>query len=225
MTQYATPETVRGNFTNVTLELAGESYKLERRGDEFWVELVDPDWKLQAMSNPGQRPRRAPKRVWRRIGVMTGSHHMHAYWVASEKGNLQLNLPFSYLFEDERWVPRNDTFLMDPKHPAPVQLWNANCLQCHSTAGQPRPEPKDHSILRTQLAETGIGCEACHGPAEKHIELNTNPARRFARHREGKGDPTIVNPANLAHKASSHVCGQCHSIKNVPAGSDWRYEG
>src|SRR3954469_5574259 len=56
MTQYATPEAVRGNFDGRTLELEGELYKLERRGDEFWVQMLDPDWKLQALNDPGKRP-------------------------------------------------------------------------------------------------------------------------------------------------------------------------
>src|ERR1041385_8872698 len=46
MTQIASRESVRGDFKNVTLELDGERYSLEHRDDEFWVDLVDPDWKL-----------------------------------------------------------------------------------------------------------------------------------------------------------------------------------
>ncbi|HKQ40089.1 MAG TPA: cytochrome c3 family protein, partial [Verrucomicrobiae bacterium] len=224
MTQYATPEAVRGKFEGQTLELEGQSYKFERRGDEFWVEMLDPDWRLEYLANPGKPPSTPATRVWKRLGITTGSHHMQAYWVPSAKGNLQLNLPFSYLFEDERWVPRNDTFLMDPHFPAPVQLWNANCIQCHATAGQPRPDPKDYSILRTQLGEIGIACEACHGPAEKHVALNANPARRLAMHRVGK-DPTITNPSHLSHVKSSQVCGQCHSIKTIPREANWKDEG
>ena len=47
MTQIASPETVRGKFDNVTFELDSERYHLERRGDEFWVDMVDPDWTIQ----------------------------------------------------------------------------------------------------------------------------------------------------------------------------------
>src|SRR5205085_738551 len=36
MTQLATPETVRGNFTNVTLKWNGEEFLLSRRGGEFF---------------------------------------------------------------------------------------------------------------------------------------------------------------------------------------------
>jgi predicted CXXCH cytochrome family protein len=226
MTQYANPEAVRGDFNHVTLELEGQTYKLERSGDEFWVEMPDPDWKLQATFNPARRSSASAERVRKRIGITTGSHHMQAYWVPSEKGNLQLNFPFTYLFEDQRWVPRNDTFLMDPEHPAGVQLWNTNCLQCHTTAGQPRPEAKDPFLLDTRAAEIGIGCEACHGPAEQHVRANQNPLRRYAQHREDdlQINRLIVNPAKLDHKASAQVCGQCHSIRWTP-GNTWRDEG
>src|SRR5207245_8924601 len=47
MTQIASTESVRGNFDGVALELDGEVYQLERRDDEFWVDMVDPDWKLR----------------------------------------------------------------------------------------------------------------------------------------------------------------------------------
>ena len=41
-----------------------------------------------------------------RVSMVTGSHHMQAYWVPSNSGNGQLSLPFTYLFDDKRWVPR-----------------------------------------------------------------------------------------------------------------------
>lgn len=223
MTQYATPQSVRGNFEEVTLQLDGVAYRLERRGDEFWVEMPDPDWKLQSSrARPGSLP--PQERVWRRIGLLTGSHHMQAYWVPSAKSNLQYNFPFTYLFEDERWVPRNDVFLMDPKYPPyGLQLWNTNCIQCHSTGGQPRPQG-DPFVLDTRVGEVGIACEACHGPAEKHVALNQNPLRRYAHRDNAAADNAIVNPARLDHVASSQVCGQCHSIKDTP-GHLWRDEG
>src|SRR5689334_18681827 len=46
MTQIASPQTVRANFSNVVMRFDGDDYRLERRGDQFWVEMVDPDWKL-----------------------------------------------------------------------------------------------------------------------------------------------------------------------------------
>ena len=83
MTQLPSRETVRGNFENVTLEFAGEKYHLERQGDEFWVDMVDPDWRYvetlkrasgQSGSLPGEEG--APRKK-KRISMLTGSHHMH----------------------------------------------------------------------------------------------------------------------------------------------------
>src|SRR5882724_1755331 len=76
MTQYASPATVRGEFTNVALDGGGYTAQLARRGDDFFVEMPDPLWQYQV--DTGQRPaapgEQAP-RVQRRISMVTGSHH------------------------------------------------------------------------------------------------------------------------------------------------------
>src|SRR5438477_5932993 len=90
MTQVASTETVRGNFNNLVLNYDGDDHRVERRGKEFWVELVDPDWKLvQAIKQreweagrskfPPVKPEQPPK-VWKRVDMLTGSHHMQACW-------------------------------------------------------------------------------------------------------------------------------------------------
>ena len=115
MTQVASPESVRGNFDGVNLTLDGQVYRLKRRGDEFWVEMVDPDWTLNDESTPqpdatgsvsnSAGVERAGPRVERRISMVTGSHRMQAYWVDNGHGNQQFSLPFTFLFEQNRWVP------------------------------------------------------------------------------------------------------------------------
>ena len=35
---------------------------------------------------------------------MTGSHHMEAFWVAGDRGNALVELPFTYLLDERRWV-------------------------------------------------------------------------------------------------------------------------
>jgi hypothetical protein len=69
--------------------------------------------------------------------MVTGSHHMQAFWVPSEVGNGQLSLPFTYLFDDQRWVPRGDVFLHPPDARHQEQVWNVSCITCHTTGGQP----------------------------------------------------------------------------------------
>lgn len=217
MTQYASPASVRGDFDNVTLDGGGYRARLSRRGDEFFVEMVDPLWQYQI--DTGQRPPPAPgetpPRVERRISMVTGSHHMQAYWVPSNEGNSQMSVPFTYLFDDHRWVPRGDVFLHPPdddRHQE--QVWNVSCIRCHTTAGQPLALGGGWKI-ESRLGENGIACEACHGPAEAHVAANQNPLRRYWLHVRGGGDPTIVNPARLAPAPASEVCGQCHSLTDV----------
>ncbi len=227
MTQVASPEAVRAPFGNITLELEGETYRLEKRGDEFWVEMPDPDATLgftTATNNVRSGPR-AKQRVWRRLSMVTGSHHMQAYWVDNKHGNQQFSFPFTYLFEQERWVPRQSVFIRNPNGPAWAQIWNVGCINCHSTAGQPVSESPDLPGFDTRVAELGISCEACHGPAGQHARENSNPLRRYGEHLAGRGDPEIVNPARLSTKRSSEVCGRCHSVHASLDHSDWLKEG
>jgi predicted CXXCH cytochrome family protein len=233
MTQFATPEAVRGNFSNVTLRLPGETFHLTREGDEYYVEMVDPDWRYVQMlkwvafnRGAGSRPpmEENPPRAKSRVGMLTGSHHMQAYWLPSAYGNMQFSLPFTYLFAEQRWVPRNDVFLLKPGSAHLQQVWNNNCLNCHATAGQPRQDPKTH-VNDTRVAELGISCEACHGPGEEHVRANSALLRRYAQHRGPNPDPTIVNPSRLDHRKSSDTCGQCHAIRHRPKQDDWNLHG
>ena len=233
MTQIATPASVRGKFDGVDLTLDGELYRLQRRRDEFWVEMVDPDWKLEREAmlehDHGARPDLATNwsagpRVQRRISLVTGSHNMQAYWIDNGHGNQQLNFPFTYLLEQERWVPRRCVFIKDPKVLRLQQAWNLACIDCHATAGQPWVR-EDQISFDSRVAELGIACEACHGPAAEHIRRNANPARRYALHWRKQGDDTIVNPARLSAKRSSEVCGRCHSVHAPLDPRDRRLHG
>ncbi|MCA1663485.1 MAG: cytochrome c3 family protein, partial [Myxococcales bacterium] len=216
MTQYASPATVRGDFSDVELTGGGYDVRLFRRGDDFMVDMVDPLWQYEV--DFGQRdpppPGQPPPRVERAVSMVTGSHHMQAYWVPSNVGNGQLSVPFTYLFDDRRWVPRGEVFLHPPDGRHQEQVWNVSCITCHTTAGQPRALVGGKEV-QSRVAEMGIACEACHGPAEEHIAANQNPFRRYWLHVRGAGDPTIVNPRRLDARRANEVCGQCHSLTDL----------
>jgi predicted CXXCH cytochrome family protein len=230
MTQQATPAAVLGDFNNVTLTADGETYRFFKRGDEYWAEMPDPDWLyVQALQRhsgvgpSGAAPSPAP-RVEKRVTMTTGSHHMQAYWVDGKYGNQQFSLPFTWLIAEQRWVPRNDVFLLPPERRWSPQVWNNNCLGCHATAGQPglHLEKKEFT---TRVAELGIACASCHGPGEEHVRANSDPRRRYAIHAAGRGDPTIVNPARLGSRESSQVCGQCHAARYSLEHTNWLVQG
>lgn len=219
MTQYATAATVRGNFGAVTLRDGDDEVRLHEHGSEFFVDMVDPLWQYQV--DIGQRPPPVPgeakPRVTRAVSMVTGSHHMQAYWIPSLEGNGQMSLPFTYLFDDQRWVPRGQVFLHPPEQDHyDEQVWNVSCIRCHTTGGQPLALlPGGGWKIESKLGENGIACEACHGPGEAHVAANRNPLRRYWLHLRGAGDPTIVNPARLAASRGGEVCGQCHSLTEV----------
>ncbi len=226
MTQLAGPDTVLGPFDHVTLDIANGTFSLERRADEFWVHITDSNPASIPAATQSSTPNRSaqPWRISKRISLLTGSHHMQAMWVRSGQGNGQFILPFTYLIEARRWVPRDDVFLGLPLANAGHQEWNSVCINCHSTAGQPRLLPKS-GTRDTQVAELGIACEACHGPAGEHVRQNQLPQRRYSMHTSGQSDSTIINPRRLSPERASQVCGNCHGIKHIPDRPDWAENG
>ena len=71
-----------------------------------------------------------------------------------------------------------------------------NCFSCHATGAV------SNNRLRLDLAMSGVGCEACHGPGERHI-LAMN-SRRYE-------ETYIFNPARLdADELTQEFCGACH---------------
>jgi predicted CXXCH cytochrome family protein len=208
MSQVVTAQTAIADFDGVELETAGERYRLERRGDRFWVELP-----AAALLDPSANRRRP-------IVQSTGSHHYQLYWYPSGAGRELNMLPFVFLREERRWVPRDAVFLQPPGWVTERIVWNYQCLPCHSTDGQPGYRPGETVAAGgkspdTRVAEMGIACEMCHGPGEEHAALyGTGPP-------PAGSSPAILHPQTLPAARAAEVCGQCHSV-NVPyRPEDW----
>lgn len=216
MTQLASPDTVVGDFSGVEFEYFGAKFLLERRGNEYWVRVNDG---------------------WRRVVQTTGSHHYQMYWLESDgdggDGNLDNrleNLPIVYMIKERKWVRRNDIFLLPPdvaNQPDGIRLWNATCISCHSTYGQPRVDNLEQpdTSAQTVVGELGIACEACHGPAHDHVKHYSDPWTRYLSRLSGDSPVAIVNPAGMPHHRSSEVCGQCHGISAPANRSEWNESG
>lgn len=221
MTQAATPEAVLGDFEGVRLANRGRTYTLERRGEEFWVETVHPEWEADLLA-AGRSPDHEADlpRVWRRIVMTTGSHAMQTYWYGSSEDGRLFNFPFTWLNADERWAPREDVFIRPPGAPRAFATWHDNCIECHATAAE-ADHDAEAGTYAPRAAELGIACEACHGPGDAHVREHADPIARLRARRAGGPDPTIVNPARLDPIASAQVCGQCHGM-NVFRGDALR---
>lgn len=217
MTQVVEPDTVVADFDDVELELYGERFVLERRGDEFWAEMDDPDFKGR-----GTAPR-----VWKQLVMSTGSHHFQVFWVPTGKSRKLSLFPFCYRIDEGRWMPMDSAFIQPPdvRMEGGKGRWNVICQQCHTTKGKMRVSGDE---MDTHAVEFGIACEACHGPGAEHVSANQDPKRRYDLHFGDESDPTIVDPMDLSPRLASMACGQCHGITRLRKGEDlqaWTQEG
>jgi hypothetical protein len=214
MTQRASTESIVAPFDGRDLVKYGLTSRPERRGDEFWIDMEDPAYLLQAMyRNAPQRPGVAP-RVQRQIVMTTGSHHFQAYWFRDPESGDLWQFPWRYSIDDQRWVHRDDSFLAPPERDEMRghRVWNEACIECHAVAGQPGQTTQLGASDDTRVADLGIACEACHGPAEEHVRRHRNPVERYQAHLDPSDDPTIVHPGHLSPRLSAQVCGGCHGF-------------
>lgn len=191
MTQVASTDSVIGDFSVGEVSAYGKRFRLEQRDSTFWVNMPDPDGD-------------AASRVDREIVLTTGSHHMQIYWYATDKSRSLAQLPVAWLRETQQWVPTSALFIAPPGQPWKEGggRWNDVCIKCHTTHGQPRVQ-ENLETFDTLVAEFGISCEACHGPARAHVARHQN--------REPTRDASdVVHPGSVDHRTSAQLCGQCH---------------
>lgn len=212
MTQFAHGEAVQADFSNVVLTNADTRFTLQRRGDEHWVR----------MQKIGEEIPPDGEAFETRISLVTGSHHMQVFWVPEGHGNLQVGFPFTWLIPEKRWVPRESTFIRPPGTEHRPEAWNIVCSRCHTTGVEPHADMSARRI-ETQVAELGISCEACHGPGQRHTDLQN------AAQASGRKSPLlageIVHPEKLSPERASQVCGFCHSMKWIDRAEHWREKG
>lgn len=222
MTQLATPQAVLADFDQVELEDRGRRYRMERRGDEFWVEMQDPlaDFEGRGDGVP----------IRERVVMTTGSHHLQTYWIRPEHGGGRFfQVPWVWHVADRRWMPSLDSFLRPPPTtPVVIEVWNSGCIDCHTVGGQPGFDVAGQRA-DSRVAELGIACESCHGPGAAHAAAQRSPLERYARHFAAAGDTpselAIVQPQRLSGVRSIQVCGQCHSASGDLDLPRWFREG
>ncbi|RPI91059.1 MAG: hypothetical protein EHM42_00380 [Planctomycetaceae bacterium] len=209
ITQLPSEAAIQPEFAG-ELQLRGEQYRLGQSNGQYRAEFADPD-----EEGPGPH-----SRIERPIALVTGSHHLQLFWYPIGIPRVLGQLPVYFHLGERRWIPASAS-LLAPHSTETESLsgqWNTNCLRCHATFGRPRPvKNQDRLELDTLVAEFGVSCEACHGPAERHVEL-----RR--KHRDSATPPAddpIINPSRLDHRRAAEVCGFCHSY-NSQVTSDLR---
>jgi hypothetical protein len=193
MTQVVTTETVQAPFEGRTPTLEGVAWELGREGERCFAAPV------LVSDDPAQPEQRGPARE---VVLSTGSHHYQIYWLAAREGLGMDQLPLVWQRGENAWVPRKSLFLKPPE-PASLETgrWEAGCIKCHATNGT-----SEHESGGTRVADFGISCEACHGPAATHVAWHRDPAHAEA---ETPPEAELAHPRLLPKERSAEVCGQC----------------
>lgn len=152
------------------------------------------------------------------VELTVGSHRYQQYVARIDRGGGSLErwrLPVAWHVELERWIHINGAFLTpegawgdETDYLRHLSRWNDNCLFCHNT--EPVPGLDDAGRFDTRVAELGIACEACHGPASAHVERHAWPLRRLLAGLGMPPDASVAQPGRLSPGLSADVCGRCH---------------
>ncbi|RMG98545.1 MAG: hypothetical protein D6705_05570 [Deltaproteobacteria bacterium] len=210
MTQKVGPSARLAPLDRANLEVYGQPVRIVRDGGGWMADLVEPEFvERTARQGIDVRTVADPPRVRRPVVLTTGSHWMQTFWVPGARPGELRNVPVVWVEALDRFLPREAAFLRPPDAEPFHQVWNDNCILCHATAGVPGPTRE--RTWNTQVAEVGIACEACHGPAEEHVARYRNPLRRLSAHLGGEEDHAVVDPSDLPAARADDVCGQCHS--------------
>lgn len=217
----ATPETVKGDFANVTVEAKGARARFFRDGPRFMVETDGKDGKTTVFE----------------ITHSFGITPLQQYLVTFPDGRLQ-PLPFAFDTRPkaeggQRWYhlyPDAPPTAADPLHwTRTAQNWNFMCAECHSTAvrkGYDAAADRFH----TTFSEISVGCESCHGAGAGHVawaQSGQNPqtpdkgfastaAKRPAA--DFAPDPATGSPARGVARMpgdEEETCARCHARRGI----------
>ncbi len=193
--QVAAPGTVLGDFDDAVFTHHGVTSRFFRRGDRFFVNTEGPDGTL------------ADFELTHTLGV----EPLQQYLAPFPGGRLQsLTIAWDtarnrwfHLYPDERIEPD------DPLHwTGRYQTWNLQCAACHSTDLR-KGYDVGSDTYDTTWAEIDVGCQACHGPGERHAALARGAGDGDA---APPGDWGLVAPFSAADPARElDACAPCHS--------------
>lgn len=192
MTQPASPDTVLGDFDNATYTYQGVTSRFNRTANGYTITTLGIEGRLTTYT----------------IALTVGSRRIQQY--VAQVNDRHLRVPLAWNIEEGRWFHLNGGFLDpdDADFNTHLALWDANCIFCHNVRARPGYDFAAQTF-DAQVAEFGIACEACHGPASEHIARNANPLRRYLLYASGR-DPSIISPRELTPLAQAQICGQCH---------------
>jgi len=206
----ADANTVKGDFNGTVFTHNGIASKFYKEGNRFMVRTDGEDGKLHDYE----------------VAYTFGIYPLQQYMVKFPKGRVQvLDIAWDSRSKEkggQRWfhIHKDDNVTAgDPLHwTGPNLNWNYMCADCHSTNLKKNYDAKTRSY-HTTWDVINVSCEACHGPASRHMVWAKSGKKKLAHHgfplslqyKKGRWDiNTTTLKAKINHQ-EIEVCAKCHS--------------
>lgn len=195
---FANEDNVLADFGSTTFSHKKADWYFSKDTDNFVVETLGDD---------------GEKKQYKVVGV-AGIAPLQQYLVDIGDGHIQA-LDVVWDVEKERWYhlyPDQDLPPGDGLHwTGPYKNWNARCAECHATGFQKNYDPRSNRY-QSKAEEIGVGCEACHGPAEAHLAWARDNEADLAAYGEGLTAPGFtIDTAAKNPEIEIQQCAGCHS--------------
>jgi len=155
----ASDSTVLGDFNDVKVNFRGVESRFYKKEEKFFVYTEGPEGKMGDFE----------------VAYTFGVRPLQQYLIPFEKGRLQC-LPIAWDTQQKKWFHLADSIYIGMSIPSHDWLywtnngqnWNAMCAECHSTNLEKNYD-LNTQVYTTSWSEINVSCEACHGPASKHL--------------------------------------------------------
>lgn len=197
--QKASDTSVLGDFDDARFQGEGETTRFFRKDGGFWV------------NTPGVDGQPADFRVAYAFGVAP----LQQYLIDVPGGRLQA-LGVAWDVDKRTWFhlyPGQGVDFKDPLHwSRPQQNANFMCMECHTTGFKRNYDPVTDSFA-SQWHSLGVGCQACHGPASRHLDW-------AAKKLEAANAGFSIDLGRASKIAELETCARCHA-RRAPLGDGY----
>lgn len=189
------PATVKADFNNTSFTHHGLTSRFSMREGKYFVATDNARGQMEEFQ----------------ILHTFGHYPLQQYLIKMPSGAVQ-TLPITWDTVNNRWFHVYGDEKIDFRDPlhwtGPLQNWDHMCAECHSVNVVKKFDPVAKTFA-TSFSEIRVGCESCHGPGSKHVEIARSPY------------PDWAAPARhaLADLKSSNVvqvenCAKCHARRH-----------
>lgn len=222
--QPAVGQAVLGNFDNTTFTYNNITSTFYKRNGKYYVNTDGPDGKLADYE----------------IKYTFGFTPLQQYLIALPGGRLQaLSIAWDTRPKrqgGQRWFdlyPGQKIDYRDELHWTGVyQNWNYMCAECHTTGYKKNYDPQNNTY-HSSWSGIDVSCEACHGPASRHVALAAKLSKAELAKIPGQGLPVNFTKAVKGHWVFSKnasiasldtsrdsdvlidICARCHSRRTT----------